>query len=295
MNDLVPPYVLIREGLAAGTVIPFLGAGASLGARTRDTAAEPLPSGSQLAEWLAERANFPPGEARALATVAQYYEVVSGRRGLNTELHGLFDRDFEASRLHAALPGFDGLRLVMTTNYDDMIEEAFVAAGRPFDLVVHTTDPKLGGRVLWWPHGSDQAERVLPGSLDVDLEQTTVIYKMHGTVDPSGRDQFVITENDYVDFLTRLTTRKAVPAMISEHFRSRHFLFLGYGLGDWNFRVVLHQLHGEARRTEGEEDDVRSWAIDLFASPLARRFWQSRGVELYAMSIDDFLDGLEGA
>ena len=39
--------------------------------------------------------------------------------------------------------------------------------------------------------------------------------------------------------------------------------------------------------------DVRSWAIDLGASALGRRIWQNRGVELYSMTIDDFLDGLE--
>ena len=32
MSGLEPPYRLIRKGLETGTVIPFLGAGASLGA-----------------------------------------------------------------------------------------------------------------------------------------------------------------------------------------------------------------------------------------------------------------------
>ena len=67
--------------------------------------------------------------------------------------------------------------LIVTTNYDDLIEEAFT--DRPYDLVVHIISPKLHGRLLWWPAGAEKPEHVLPKNLDLDLETTTVIDKMH--------------------------------------------------------------------------------------------------------------------
>ena len=110
---------------------------------------------------------------------------------------------------------------------------------------------------------------------------------MHGAVDrrAGNRDQFVITEDDYIDFLTRMTKNKAIPAIFAEPFQRRHFLFFGYSLRDWNLRVVLNSVDRELRRPR----DVRSWAIQLEPSPLERRFWQERGVNVYDMAIDEFL------
>ena len=83
-----------------------------------------------------------------------------------------------------------------------------------------------------------------PNKLFIDLDSTTVIYKMHGTVDRvrDDGDSYVITEDDYVDFLSRMTSHNAIPSLFMRHFRRRHFLFMGYGLGDWNVRVVLKNL-----------------------------------------------------
>jgi hypothetical protein len=39
-RPLAPPYPLIREGLRQGRIIPFLGAGASLGVRQPEAACE---------------------------------------------------------------------------------------------------------------------------------------------------------------------------------------------------------------------------------------------------------------
>ena len=38
-----------------------------------------------------------------------------------------------------------------------------------------------------------------------------------------------------------MTKNKAIPAIFAEPFQTRHFLFLGYGLNDWNLRVVLYR------------------------------------------------------
>jgi hypothetical protein len=145
----------------------------------------------------------------------------------------------------------------------------------------------MGENILWWRHGSDQPEQMIPNKLDIDLRQATVIYKIHGAVDrlDPARDQYVITEDDYIDFLVRMTNNNALPAILAEPFQNRHFLFLGYGLADWNLRVVLNRVDKGSRRPK----DIVSWAIQYQARPLERRFWQERGVEVYDMPVDDFV------
>ncbi|HYO64095.1 MAG TPA: SIR2 family protein [Pyrinomonadaceae bacterium] len=290
--QLFPPYPLIRDGLRDGTVIPFLGSGASLGRAApadaeEEAAAGTLPTAAELASQLARQVNFPPDELLELAKVAQYYDVVGGRPSLKRKLHDIFCRDYGCPSLHRHLAAIDRPMLVVTTNYDDLIEQAFRAAGKPFDLVVHTTDLDIGEQVLWWRAGASAPVQVIPNKLDLDLHAANVVYKMHGAVDRRAPDggQYVITEDDYIDFLVRMTRNTAVPAVIAEAFQKRHFLFLGYGLRDWNMRVVLSRMERDLRR----DQRLTSWAIQHRPSPLERHIWQTRNVVVYDMKLDSFV------
>jgi hypothetical protein len=295
MSQLLPPYPFIHGKLAAGKVIPFLGSGASLGGRgpgakwERGTS-EFLPTASELATLLAETTQFPADEPPDLTKVAQYYSVVGGRDALNEELHAIFNRDYPVTPLHNYLAAIEKPMLIVTTNYDDLIERALKARERPFDVVIHTTDMDSGDKLLWWPHGEACHREVNPNKLDIDLDAVTVIYKMHGAVDRNEqkRDQYVITEDDYIDFLARMTKNKAIPAIFAEPFQTRHFLFLGYGLRDWNLRVVLNRVEKDLRRP----GSIMSWAIQYKPSSLERLFWQKRDVGVYDITLDDFVKEL---
>lgn len=295
-GQLSPPYRLIYENLTQGLVIPFLGAGASFNRMPSTTGGEEktkqlyLPTGYELADYLARKAEFPSGEPIELAKVAQYYSLVGGRTPLYRELHSIFDRDFPVAPLHTFLAGIEHPLLIITTNYDDLIERAFLEQKRPFDIVVHTTNPDLGDRVLWLQNGSSVPREVSPNKLDIDLGAVTVIYKMHGTVDrhKADLDQYVITEDDYVDFLVRMTKNKAIPAIFAEPFQTSHFLFLGYSLRDWNLRVILNRIQTDLRRAS----DIISWGIQYKPSLMERKFWQKRGVEIYDLLLNEFVQAL---
>ena len=294
--SLLPPYPLIRDGLDQGRVIPFLGSGASLGPREPDAVwdmdrAAYLPKANELARYLAQKTEFPKDEPPDLATVAQYYSVVGGRDPLYEKLHKIFNRDYPLTSLHTFLADVSQPLLIVTTNYDDLIERAFKAKPRAYDVVIHTSDPTIGDRLLWWPHGAPEPLEVNPNKLDIDLQKVTVVYKMHGAVDrrEPNRDQYVITEDDYIDFLARMTKSKAIPAIFAEPFQSRPFLFLGYGLRDWNLRVVLNRIEKDSRR---QPKRITSWAIQYQPSALEQRFWQERGVEVYDMAIEEFVTKL---
>lgn len=309
-----PPFVGIAQLLLTGRVVPFLGAGVNT--RPPDasgwTRAAPfLPRGAELARDLAEINGFPsaePGDRADLAKVASYGVEYLGRPWLRDALRQVFDRDYEPCDIHTYLASVPAPLLVVTTNYDDLTERAFQRAGRPFDLVVHPTDnDEYAAAVLWTKHGEAEPVPVKPNLLQIDLANTTVIYKMHGNVyrgapaeAAQAWDSYVITEDDYVDFLSRMTGQTAVPSIFIRHFRDRQFLFLGYGLNDWNLRVVLRNLRnvlpdaeagggGSARRQQP------SWAIQFRPSPLEIALWGARGVKIFDLGIDEFVRGMRGA
>jgi hypothetical protein len=309
-----PPYGEIADLLKKGEVVPFLGAGVNFGARPTPGAkwnekdSNFLPSGVELSRFLADMSNFPAeddDELSDLAKVSSYFVETSARRRLRERLHDIFNRDCEPASIHNYLAeiGRHTPLLIVTTNYDDLAERAFNRLGLPFDLVVHPTDRKdVEASVLWWKHGATEPEVVPPNQLFIDLKNTTVIYKMHGTVDrvTAKWDSFVITEDDYIDFLSRMTGQTAVPAQFMRHFRTRHFLFLGYGLRDWNLRVVLKNLRAvlpaaEDASKQMEDDDegvLRSWAIQFNPSELETELWGAREVKIYDVDINEFVDKL---
>src|SRR6476620_10564085 len=195
MSQLFPPYPLILNKLNRSKVIPFLGAGASLGGRQQGAiwkqgAKNFLPTAGELANHLADTTSFPDGESKDLTKVAQYYSVVGGRLALNEELHNIFNCDYQLTSLHKFLAAVPAPLLIVTTNYDDLIERALDEKNlelgndaRPFDVVIHTTEADNGDRLLWWPYGDTEPREVNPNKLDIHLGEKTIVYKMHGAVD----------------------------------------------------------------------------------------------------------------
>jgi hypothetical protein len=68
-----------------------------------------------------------------------------------------------------------------------------------------------------------------------------VVFHLHGHVDtPSS---IVITEDDYLDFLVNISGDDLLlPKRIQKSLVDASVLFIGYGLADWNFRVLLQGL-----------------------------------------------------
>jgi hypothetical protein len=255
-----------------------------------------LPYASELTGYLAKLCNFPETERPDLTKVAQFCFATAGPDLLRDALHRVFNKDFAYGRLHKYLATVAASKalLIVTTNYDDLIERAFRDQGQPFDLVIHTTDPELGDQVHWQSHEKGEPVPILPNKLDIDLKKTTVIYKMHGTVDRQNgeRDQYVITEDDYIEFLGRMTKNKAIPAIFAEPFQTRGFLFLAYSLSDWNLRVVLSRIERDLL-SKKQRKGIVSWSIQYKVSPLEHLLWQKRGIDVYDMTIDAFVEGLE--
>jgi hypothetical protein len=182
-------------------------------------------------------------------------------------------------------------QLVVTTSYDTALEQAFAEAGEPFDVVSYlATGPNRGKFCHLRPDRSGTVIDV-PNTYvtELSLEARTVILKLHGQVERGEErrwESFVVTEDDYIDYLAQAEIANAVPASLAARLRRSHFLFLGYTMADWNLRVVLNRLWGD------QPLSYRSWAVQPEPMPLEREFWRRRDVEVLQAPLEQYADAL---
>jgi DNA-binding SARP family transcriptional activator len=252
----------------------------------------------ELTSRLAERFDY-SDNGSSLPRVAQYVAVMKGSGPLYDELHTLLEAEVPPTAIHrffASLPPLLRERgvphqLLVTTSYDLALETAFLEAGEEFDVVSYVaTGPQRGKFCHISPDGSGRIID-LPNTYatELSLEERTVILKLHGQVDhgPTREwESFVVTEDDYIDYLTRSDVAGAVPVGLAAKLRRSHFLFLGYTMADWNLRVILNRLWGDQPLT------YRSWAVQPDAMPLEREFWRRRDVDVDQLSLAEYIDTL---
>jgi hypothetical protein len=294
--------------MLGGRVVPLLGAGANLAGRPPGARWEPghtLPSSAELARHLASRFDYPDDDDQSdLLRISEYASVMTGSGPLYEQLHEVFDADYAIGPLHrflAALPGRveeAGLPraspLIVTTNYDDALERAFRDASEPVDIVSYVADGEHRGKFVHWPPGAEPVVVERPNEYRaVRHGERTVILKVHGAVDRTGADapwdSYVITEDHYIEYLSRTDIANLVPVALAATLRRSHFLFLGYGMRDWNLRVILHRIWGQQKLR------YKSWAVQLAPSELDREFWALRGVDVLDVPLDEYVGALEAS
>jgi DNA-binding SARP family transcriptional activator len=255
---------------------------------------------ADLATRLAQRFDY-SANGSGLPSVAQYIAVMKGSGPLYDELHALLDADAAPTPIHrffASLPPVlreRGLphQLLVTTSYDLALEAAFLDAGEQFDIVSYVATGPSRGKFCHIGPGGEGHLIDLPNiyATELSLEQRTVILKLHGQVDRGPDRQwesFVVTEDDYIDYLAKSDVAGAVPVALAAKLRRSHFLFLGYTMADWNLRVILNRLWSD------QPLSYRSWAVQPEAKPLEREFWRRRDVDVQEMPLDRYVETLVG-
>ena len=298
---------LVAGFLANGEIVPFLGAGANLCDRPEEAAWELgrfAPSGGELAQTLATSSRYPDPHLDLLR-VSQYVDAILGEGQLYRYLHDVFDANYPPTSVHrlfARLPEVLRARgrpqlLLLTTNYDDLIERAFADAGEPIDIVWYEAKRgPLQGRFLHRLPEGDVVPIERPNEYTaLDLEARPVILKLHGAIDRSNvkADSYVITEDSYIDYLVGGNVDAQIPFLVMERMVKSHFLFLGYSMHDWNLRVILSRIWG------AEHLNRKSWAVQLAPEDKGVRaveeaLWRDRGdVDLLYVPLDEYIRRLE--
>ena len=174
-----------------------------------------------------------------------------------------------------------------------------------FDLFVVAIDRggaegSVHGATLFRPAGQTELAPVTAEHqlLDIEIDRgqvrlkRTVLFKIHGHIDRTREtdDTFVITEEDYVSFLGRMGSGDSMlPADLVTMMQSRTLLFLGYGLRDWNFRVLLDRL------SRSRVQQKRSYAVAYDIEPAESELWGARKVAVFNADLNEFVPRLDAA
>ena len=195
-----------QREMDSDTVAFFLGAGMS------------RPSGyvswKDLLREIAEELELDVDKETDLIALAQFHKNRRrNRHKINQILVTEFTKDAKITRNHrliASLP----VSTIWTTNYDHLMEDAYLEAHKRVDAKRRPTD------------------------LATTKPRTAVtIYKMHGDID--APDEAVLTKDDYAAFESR---RSLFSVQFRGHLVSKSFLFLGYSFSDPNIDYILARI-----------------------------------------------------
>jgi hypothetical protein len=297
-------YFFVAKRMLEGKVVPFLGAGVNLCGRPEGQAwkkGEFLPNASELAAELAANVRYPDPDDHDLMRISQYVDAKLGPGTLYEYVRDPLNALYPPTAMHRFLAYMAGLlrergtprQVILTTNYDDALERAFADVGEPYDLIWYEAKGADCGRFIHEQDGAC-APILLPNEYDeLDPDARTVIVKLHGATvrRDSSRDSYVITEDDYIRYLTRSDIASQLPVVLRQRITERHLLFLGYSMRDWNLRVVLERLGGN------EVLSNQSWSVQREPSTPATKkieltLWGERDVDLVFILLDEYVDKL---
>jgi DNA-binding SARP family transcriptional activator len=250
------------------------------------------------ARHLAQRFACPPEYGGSLARVGQWVAVTQGVGPLYDELHALYGRNPSPGPVHRSLAALAplmrarglGFGLLLTSGFDRMLEQAYSDVGEEYDVLSFVSFGRDRGKFLYIPAGG-AARMIDEPNREVGLTSATrtLIVRLNGGTDElSGRvrDTYVVSEDDYIDYLSQSDVSALLPVGLAARLRRSHLLFVGYEVDDWSPRVFLRRLWAEERIS------YKSWAVAETPNRVTAEQWRQLGVDILDVTADDSLEEL---
>lgn len=274
MSTTIPAAVI--DGLAAGTLIPYLGPG------MLDLVPDaPVPSTPEaLAAFITAKVTVPHKIRNRLTAAAQYIENFKHRKSIVAFMAEAFQPVATPSPLHRHLAALPRLPLLVDCWYDNAMQVALMERPGWGQVQGLSQSEHFGDWVGYYDNTGAAA-------LQEDAEQwATLFYKPIGGVAPAKN--FLVSDTDYVEVLTEIDIQTPIPPRVQELRAGRGFLFLGCRFNDQLQRTFARQimkrssdthyavLPGEPTRNEArflsEQNITRiDMTLDAFQSPLTNK------------------------
>jgi hypothetical protein len=299
-------WATIVSRLHEGQCVPFLGAGVNvagpgyeglpLAARvtlslandlmtTNVKTLDELAKVEVLNDALKEYPHLLRLQLQNLASVAFHLSRAVDSPRVMSLVGDLLEKGSEPSKLLQTLARMPNVRLIVTTNYDLLMETALNAAGREF---VKFVQPVPGFKPDELLEKDDEL-------CDAKAAKTLILYKIHGSFpdpeQPNDKpDEIVLTEEDYIQFLTVVANDAiGIPPAIKSEMTSSTLLFLGYSLEDWDFRTLFKGTIEKLERYKW----FKSFAIQWRPDPFWAKFWEEeKKVVIYDLDLHEFASDL---
>jgi hypothetical protein len=279
---------------------------------TLESAGEALPDDQRIFDALDSliRATSVADPPDALSSISSLLVSRTGRERLWLDLQNVFSVKRTPRPIHELLAGIAHTHLskrtaldylIITTNYDTLMEQALDAAGVPHVVLMTTLKDR---RVLTRfsslvPEARELEQRnnnqypkqfalVRPTSL-------AVLYKMHGCLNgalTTDQDGVVISDDDYVAYLSNIETSEGmVPAYVNTLTRKKSFVFLGYSLKDWNVRIMFEAV----RRSRQYPENTRDYSVVNWFGEYETAFLNRNQIVVLRTDLSRFAESIDEA
>lgn len=235
----------IRTGLAAGTVIPYLGPAMLSLVNDAPVPGTPL----ALATMMTAKVSVPHKIRKRLTQAAQFIENFKHRKSVVQLMNEAFAPQPEPSALHLALAR-SAAPLIIDTWYDDTLLAAMAAERAPADWgqVQGLSQSQHFGT---WTGAYDASGQLVPAIPSAPVGWRTLVYKPIGGHRPAGN--YLVSDSDYVEVLTEIDIQTPIPAEVQALRSGRHFFFLGCRFDDQLTRSFARQIM--------KRSSSRHWAV----------------------------------
>lgn len=279
-SDVSRVVELVADGVRKQQSILFLGAGVHSAPPDESPFSYPIaerpPIGSALSRELARTCDlaqrYPDEDLGNLQRVALFYEIERSRHQLVDAVRDAVQVNKRPSPMLRALAELD-FPLIITTNYDQLFENALAAAGKQPRVAVYT--PELQAT-------TDYRD---------PTPQSPIVFKIHGDI--AQPKTLVVTDEDYIQFVLRMSNKDPydpVPLTLKFYLTGWSTLFVGYSLLDYNLRLLFKTLRWKIDNANVPD----MYSVDFRPDPLILDVWQSqrRYVKFIAQDVWSFVPQL---
>jgi hypothetical protein len=171
--------------------------------------------------------------------------------------------------------------VIFTTAFDDLLERAFAEAGQPYHLFAYRQRMRDEEGVVQpecfvhAPPGGEPVVLETPNSYsDHDGDRHPIVVKLCGLGVTTEPGSVMITEDHFLEYLPTKGIVELLPARLLLDIKGRSFVFLGYDLQPWHFRLLWLRMKHKNQAFNG-----KGWAIQPNPSDIAQHFWRKYEIE----------------
>lgn len=275
----------IADRIKRGDMVLFLGADIAMHYQ------EACLNDQGVANTLAERVHYKNFNG-TLSSIAEYCQARPDI-GTNTLLDHLdqhLPNPQQRIQFYQHLAQTQVAQVLITAAYDELLERAFLEAGKPFvklsAFVNKSRYYEIGHVKVHYSDGS-QVDQILMEEVLSKMKFIengySVIYKIRGTCnknDVEERDALILSERHFFDFARY--ARRIIPSNLVHEIRKRGFLFLGHHPRSWEDRLLVKALLEKRQYA-----DEPCYVLTRDAEPMGEAHWKQHNVERFAYELPD--------
>jgi hypothetical protein len=264
----------IKKEIRNQTTVPYFGLGIFKGVTTKEGESMPHDSDSMILMMNNGRA-MSPRLMFEYSRAAMHLEQRRGVDYIQQMTNWIYTKEFEPTPLQKAVANMSP-RYIIDTNRDTKLQE--LLAFEPHTLIVGKSrilDNDYRYEIFEYDVENSKYFQVEEEALD---DAKKILFKPMGS--PLPEPSFVISDADYVDWLTEAMGGFAVPSVLKTYRKTKKYLFLGTYFDRDTDRMVANELTMDL-----EGGYVIS---DQELGKKEKKFIEKHNLEVLEMSLEDF-------